>query len=67
MNINFVITIVVSVIVGLVTYGLGFNNGSVYAIEEILKEIRIRRKMQRPEEILTEVIKVCYRIKEKGD
>lgn len=61
------ILIIVCVTCCIIAFGLGMETGKDYVIDEILKEIRIRRKMQAPTDILTEVIRVCYRIKEKGD
>ena len=55
------------VLVGIVSLGLGWETGKDYVIDEILKEIRIRRKMQAPQDILTEVVKKLHEIKNKGD
>lgn len=55
------------VLVGVVCFGLGWETGKDYVIDEILKEIRIRRKMQAPQDILTEVVKRLLEIKNKGD
>lgn len=61
------IVIVVVTIVAIVFAGIGFHSGIDYVADEIIKEIRIRRKMQSPQDILTEVLKICHRVKEKGD
>ena len=62
-----VLIVFLIVIVGIVCFGLGNETGKDYVIDEILKEIRIRRKMQAPTEILTEVVKRLLEIKNKGD
>lgn len=59
-----VLGIILAFIIGL---GLGHESGKDYVIDEILKEIRIRRKMQTPQDILTEVYRRLIEIKNKGD
>ena len=61
------LVVLLIVLVGIVCFGLGNETGKDYVIDEILKEIRIRRKMQAPQDILTEVTKRLLEIKNKGD
>lgn len=61
------ILIIVCVTCCIIAFGLGMETGKDYVIDEILKEIRIRRKMQRPTDILTEVVRRLLEIRNKGD
>jgi hypothetical protein len=61
------VAIFISALVIIISLGLGWTAGRDYVIDEIKKEIDIRRKMQSPQDILTEVVKRLNEIKLKND
>lgn len=61
------VVIFISALVIIISLGLGWTAGRDYVIDEIKKEIDIRRNMQDPQQILTEVVKRLKEIKLKND